>query len=67
MAGSAPGGGRFSKEGVKEMIKEIVQGEAGKLTDEKIVAALAEKGVRIARRTIAKYRKELDIMSSHHR
>jgi RNA polymerase sigma-54 factor len=67
VAGSAPGGGRFSKEGVKEMIKEIVQGEAGKLTDEKIAAALAEKGVRIARRTIAKYRKELDIMSSHHR
>ncbi len=67
VAGSAPGGGRFSKEGVKEMIKEIVRGEAGRLTDEKIVAALAEKGVRIARRTIAKYRKELDIMSSHHR
>jgi RNA polymerase sigma-54 factor len=67
VAGSAPGGGRFSKEGVKEMIKEIVHGEEGKLTDEKIVAALAEKGVRIARRTIAKYRKELDIMSSHHR
>jgi RNA polymerase sigma-54 factor len=67
VAGSAPGGGRFSKEGVKEMIKEIVHGEAGKLTDEKIVAALAEKGVKIARRTIAKYRKELDIMSSHHR
>jgi len=67
VAGSAPGGGRFSKEGVKEMIKEIVRGEAGKLTDDKIVAALAEKGVKIARRTIAKYRKELDIMSSHHR
>jgi RNA polymerase sigma-54 factor len=67
VAGSAPGGGRFSKEGVKEMIKEIVRGESGRLTDEKIAAALAEKGVRIARRTIAKYRKELDIMSSHHR
>jgi len=67
VAGSAPGGGRFSKEGVKEMIKEIVHGEAGRLTDEKIVAALAEKGVKIARRPIAKYRKELDIMSSHHR
>jgi RNA polymerase sigma-54 factor len=67
VAGSAPGGGRFSKEGVKEMIKEIVAGESGKLTDEKIAAALAEKGVKIARRTIAKYRKELDIMSSHRR
>jgi RNA polymerase sigma-54 factor len=69
VAGSAPGGGRFSKEGVKEMLKEIVQGEGAKsaLTDEKIGEILAEKGVKIARRTIAKYRKELDIMSSHHR
>jgi RNA polymerase sigma-54 factor len=67
VAGSAPGGGRFSKEGVKEMIKEIVAAESGKFTDEKIGQLLAEKGVRIARRTIAKYRKELDIMSSHHR
>jgi RNA polymerase sigma-54 factor len=67
VAGTPPGGGRFSKEGVKEMIKEIVQGEQGKLTDEKIGEILSQKGVRIARRTIAKYRKELDIMSSHHR
>ena len=67
VAGSPPGGGRFSKEGVKEMIKEIVAGEHGKLTDEKIGEILSQKGVRIARRTIAKYRKELDIMSSHHR
>lgn len=69
VAGSAPGGGHFSKEGVKEMIKEIVQAEQGKsaLTDQKIGELLAEKGVKIARRTIAKYRKELDIMSSHRR
>lgn len=67
--GSAPGGGRFSKEGVKQMIREIIQAEGSKepLTDQKIGELLAEKGVRIARRTIAKYRKELDILSSHHR
>ena len=64
-----PGGGRFSKEGVKQMIKEIIEEEGGKkrLTDQKIGEILVAKGVRIARRTIAKYRKELDIMSSHHR
>jgi len=67
--GSSPGGTRFSKEGVKEMVREIVEAEGRKapLTDQKIGELLAEKGVKIARRTIAKYRKELDIMSSHHR
>jgi RNA polymerase sigma-54 factor len=51
------------------MIKEIIEEEGGKkrLTDQKIGEILVAKGVRIARRTIAKYRKELDIMSSHHR
>jgi RNA polymerase sigma-54 factor len=69
VAGSSPVGARFSKEGVKEMVREIVEAEGpGKhLTDQKIGELLAEKGVKIARRTIAKYRKELDIMSSHHR
>ena len=65
----APAAARFSKGGVKEMIREIVEGraEGTALTDQKIGELLAEKGVKIARRTIAKYRKELDIMSSHHR
>jgi RNA polymerase sigma-54 factor len=67
VAGSAPGGGRFSKEGVKAMVQEIVGEGGARLTDEKIVEALAAKGVKIARRTVAKYRKELDIRSSHHR
>ena len=64
-----PGGGRFSKEGVKQMILEIIEEEGSRkrLTDQKIGEILEAKGVKIARRTIAKYRKELDIMSSHHR
>jgi len=64
-----PGGGHFSKEGVKQMIREIIEEEGSKkrLTDQKIGEILEVKGVKIARRTIAKYRKELDIMSSHHR
>ncbi len=67
--GSAPGGGRFSKEGVKQMVKEIIESEGrGKhLTDQKITDLLAERGVKISRRTVAKYRNELAIMSSHHR
>jgi RNA polymerase sigma-54 factor len=67
VAGSVPGGGRFSKEGVKQMMKEIIEAEEHHLTDQRISEALAARGVKIARRTIAKYRKELDIMSSYHR
>lgn len=70
---SVPGAGsegtRFSKEGVKEMVREIIEAE-GKdkhLTDKKIMEVLAGKGVRLARRTVAKYRKELDIFSSYGR
>lgn len=66
---SVPGAGRFSKQGVKQVIKEIIEEEGSKrpLTDQKIGEILETKGIKIARRTIAKYRKELDIMSSHHR
>ncbi len=67
VAGTGPGGGRFSKEGVKQMIKEIVEQEKKHFTDQRIVEILAAKGVRLARRTVAKYRKELDIMSSFNR
>ena len=49
------------------MIQEIIETEEGKLTDQKIVDILATKGVKLARRTVAKYRRELDILSSHHR
>ena len=48
-------------------IKKILQTEIEKedkkkpLTDEKLVALLKEKGYLIARRTVAKYREQLDI------
>lgn len=67
--GTGVAGRRFSKEGVKQIIREIVEAEGKKknLTDQKIMEILKNKGVNIARRTIAKYRKELDIMSSYSR
>ncbi len=67
--GTGMAGRRFSKEGVKQMIKEIVEAEGKNknLTDKMILEILKNKGVNIARRTIAKYRKELDIMSSYSR
>jgi len=62
-------GGTASSASVKEMLKEIVAQEDHKkpLSDDEIVAKLAEKGIEIARRTVNKYRKELNIPSSSKR
>jgi len=66
--GTASGGTRFSKEGVKEIIREIIGQEGGgTLSDQRIVEILAAQGVSIARRTVAKYRGELAIDSSYQR
>lgn len=66
--GESGGGGRFSREGVKEILKEVLV-EAGdtRLSDQKLSELLEKRGVNIARRTVAKYRKELDIDSSYER
>jgi RNA polymerase sigma-54 factor len=49
---------------VKDMIREMIQEEADSLTDKRIVELLHRRGVRIARRTVAKYRSELNILPS---
>jgi RNA polymerase sigma-54 factor len=49
---------------VKDIIKEMVENEDEPLTDRKICDLLADQGIRIARRTIAKYRAELNILPS---
>ena len=64
------GSSRYSKEAVKEIIKEILEEHAGeekRLSDQKISDLLKKRGISIARRTVAKYRKELDIDSSYYR
>ena len=65
-AGSGEG---VSSNSVKEFIKEIVDGEDPKkpFSDQAMVAKLAEKGFEISRRTVAKYRDELNIPSSSRR
>jgi RNA polymerase sigma-54 factor len=50
---------------VKDVIKELIDGEAKPLTDDQIVEILRERGVEIARRTVAKYRAQLGILPSH--
>ncbi len=68
ISGPGSGGSRFSKQGVKEIIREIIEAEEEKqLTDNKIAELLASRGINIARRTVSKYRKELDIDSSFKR
>ncbi len=69
VAGTGSTSTRFSKEGVKEIIREIIgqEGGGGGLSDQKIVELLASKGVSLARRTVAKYRGELAIESSYQR
>ncbi|WP_407398147.1 RNA polymerase factor sigma-54 [Treponema sp.] len=50
---------------VKQIIEENTSGK--KLSDQKIVEALGKQGIKIARRTIAKYRNLLNIESSYNR
>lgn len=53
---------------VKDVIKEIVETEGRNrvkpLTDQDIVERLEERGIRVARRTVAKYRAQLRILPS---
>ncbi|MHB8521515.1 MAG: RNA polymerase factor sigma-54 [Limisphaerales bacterium] len=57
----------MSNTSVKDLIADMIRKEpSGKpLSDEEIVKLLAEKGIVIARRTVAKYRSELNILPSN--
>ncbi len=63
----AESGASVSNTSVKEMIADLVAAEdrSGPLSDQEIVARLQEKGITIARRTVAKYREELGILPSN--
>ena len=67
ISGSGSSGSQFSKESVKEIIKEIIASENRLLSDLEISSILSSKGIALARRTVAKYRKELDMGSSYNR
>ena len=59
----------ISSNSIKEFIKEIVENEDPKspCSDQTMVEMLKEKGINISRRTIAKYRDEMHILSSSKR
>jgi RNA polymerase sigma-54 factor len=56
-----------SNASVKDMVTEIFKGEDTNkpLSDQEVVKMLADKGIVIARRTVAKYRAELNILPSN--
>lgn len=58
-----------SSNSIKTMIKEIISGEDPKkpYSDQDIVGMLSEKGIEISRRTVAKYREGMNILSSSKR
>ena len=60
-------GTAVSNEMVKQAIREMVDGESlrSPLSDQEIVDQLSDQGLKVARRTIAKYRDQLGILPSH--
>jgi RNA polymerase sigma-54 factor len=62
-------GESLSNTSVKQAVLDLVKHESGSapLSDHEIVEILSERGIPIARRTVAKYRSELNILPSHMR
>ena len=60
-------GEEVSNTGVREAIQQLVAAEnpAKPLSDEALMKALAKQGIKVARRTVAKYREQLNILPSH--
>ncbi|MCB0345352.1 MAG: RNA polymerase factor sigma-54 [Bdellovibrionales bacterium] len=68
-SGLRSGVGEVSSESVKERIRALISDEDPKkpLSDQAIVGILKDEGVSIARRTVAKYREMMNILSSSRR
>lgn len=66
---STDSGGECSSTAIRALVKKLVAAEnqAKPLSDSKIATLLAEQGIQVARRTIAKYRESLGIAPSNQR
>lgn len=64
-----PRGGNTSLIRLKRIVKKMIEEEdpAHPLTDEKIMRHLHEQGFNVTRRTVAKYREDMKIPSTHQR
>ena len=61
--------GECSSTAIRAMIKKLIAAETPKkpLSDSKIAAMLGEQGIKVARRTVAKYREAMHIPPSNER
>ena len=66
---NGPEGGGMSLLTLKRVVKKMIEEEnsAHPLTDDQIAKKLEEAGIRVTRRTVAKYREDLHIPSTHQR
>lgn len=68
ISGAGSQGSGMSKVAAKEILRELLQTpEAAGASDQQLSDMLKQRGISIARRTVNKYRKELDISSSYSR
>jgi RNA polymerase sigma-54 factor len=66
---NGPEGGSMSLLTLKRLVKKMIEDEdsARPLTDDQIAKRLDEAGIHVTRRTVAKYREDLRIPSTHQR
>jgi len=66
---STTSGGECSSTAIRAMIKKLIAAESAKkpLSDSKIATMLEEEGIKVARRTVAKYREAMHIPPSNER
>jgi RNA polymerase sigma-54 factor len=66
---NGPQGSEMSLLALKRRVKQMIDGEdtAHPLTDEQITKRLSDEGIQVTRRTVAKYREDMRIPSTHRR
>src|SRR3984957_11893378 len=66
---NGPQGGEMSLLSLKRRVKQMIEEEdtSHPLTDEQITKKLGDEGIHVPRRTVAKYREDLRIPSTHRR
>lgn len=64
---STSDGADVSNEGVREALQDLIEKEDSSkpLSDSKLEKLLKDQGIKVARRTVAKYREQLNILPSH--
>ena len=66
---NGPQGSEMSLLSLKRRVKQMIEEEDAShpLTDDQITKKLGDEGIRVTRRTVAKYREDLRIPSTHRR